>query len=276
MGLGTVLGLAPRGFFIPYRLAGAIADDRPPYQPCEALFAASEPAFAEVLGWIEDQAGALTAIGGAPPPAPRWDQAWFGRLDAAAAYALVRRMRPGRIVEIGSGHSTRFLARAIADGGLATELIAIDPAPRADIAALPIRQIRAPVQQAGPAPFHALAPGDVLFIDSSHIGQPGTDVDFLFGHILPLLPAGMLVHIHDIFLPDDYPRDWRWRGYNEQILVAALLTGGGFTPIFASHYVATRMAPTAVPPVLARLALVPGTPETSLWLRKTAGPPAGG
>jgi len=79
------------------------------------LIAAGEPAFAAHLAAIESLAAALQAIGGAPPPAPRWNQDWFPRLDAAAAYAMVRRHRPARIVEVGSGHSTRFLARAVVD-----------------------------------------------------------------------------------------------------------------------------------------------------------------
>ena len=72
-----------------------------------------------------------------------------------------------------------------------------------------------------------LAPGDVLSIDSSHILMPGTDVDILLNRVLPALPAGVLVHIHDVFLPDDYPPAWSWRGYNEQLGVAALVQGGG-------------------------------------------------
>ena len=70
------------------------------------------------MRWIEQYAAELEAIGSAPPPAPRWNQDWFPRLDAAAAYAMVRNTRPRRIVEVGSGHSTRFMARAVADGGL--------------------------------------------------------------------------------------------------------------------------------------------------------------
>jgi len=84
-----------------------------------------------VLGWIEDLAPELEAIGADRPPQPRWDQDWFPRLDAAAAYAIVRKTQPRRIVEVGSGHSTRFLARAVADGKLETEITAIDPQPRA-------------------------------------------------------------------------------------------------------------------------------------------------
>jgi predicted O-methyltransferase YrrM len=84
-----------------------------------------------LLDSIEQHAADLEKIGAAPPPAPRWNQDWFPRLDAAAAYAMVRALRPRRIVEVGSGHSTRFMARAVEDGGLPTQILAIDPAPRA-------------------------------------------------------------------------------------------------------------------------------------------------
>ena len=117
-----------------------------------------------------------------------------------------------------------------------------------------------------------MAPGDMLFIDSSHIAMPGSDVDYLFGRVLPALPAGVLIHLHDILLPDDYPQDWLWRGYNEQLMAQALLAGGGVTPLFASHYVATRMAEAVALSVAGRLPIVPETPETSLWLEKTAEP----
>lgn len=271
MGLATVLGLGRQGFFIPYRYAGGVRPDAG-YEWTEGLFRQAEPAFRAVLEEIGRYEAALEAIGDAPPPAPRWRQGWFCRLDGAAAYALVRSRRPRRIVEIGSGHSTRFMARAIADGGLETELTAIDPAPRADIAGI-ARHIPALVADADPAPIRALEAGDILFIDSSHIAQPGTDVDHLFGRILPALPAGVLVHVHDILLPDPYPDAWRWRGYNEQLIAVALMAGGAFRPLFASHYVATRMEAALAASPVARLPLIEGGLETSLWMEKQAAPP---
>ncbi len=272
LGLPTVLGLRRRGFFIPYRYAESLSDPghRPPYTALEKLFNARKPAFAELLAAIDGFAAELEAIGGDPPPAPRWTQGWFPRLDAAAAYTLLRRLAPARLVEVGSGHSTRFFARAIADGGLATRLTAIDPTPRADIAGVAAEMIPMTVQAAGLAPFGGLAPGDVLSIDSSHILMPGSDVDLLLNVILPSLPAGVIVHLHDIFLPDDYPGDWDWRGYNEQLGVAALIQGGGYEILWASRYVATRMAGALAETVLARLPLREDAFEASLWLRKTA------
>lgn len=224
-----------------------------------------EPFF-PVLDTIEKYRRDLEAIGADAPPAPRWDQDWFPRLDAAAAYALVRSEPPARIVEVGSGHSTRFLARAVADGGLATRITAIDPEPRARIAGLQVEFLQQPVQGVDEKRFKALVAGDILFIDSSHQLKPGSDVDLLFNAIIPLLPAGVRVHVHDIFLPDEYPQQWAWRRYNEQDFIKNLLPGCAAE--FSSHWLASRRPDLLQRGVLGRLPLVPGAMESSLWLRK--------
>lgn len=272
-GLRTVLGFEPRGFFLPYRYAASLPRPgaRAPYETAEALFASRRDRFAELLAGLAPLAADLARIGMDPPPEPRWSQSWFPRLDGAIAYGLVRRHAPRRIVEVGSGHSTRFLVRAVADGGLQTRIIAVDPAPRAGLGTLPVEWRRGTLQAAGFAPFRDLAAGDFVSIDSSHILMPGSDVDFLLGRVLPALPAGVWVHIHDVFLPDDYPAAWDWRGYNEQLGVLALLNGGGWQVEFASHYVATRMAEELANSVVAALELPAGAVETSLWLTHTKG-----
>lgn len=268
-GVLTALGLARRGFFIPLRRVGEYVPPgaQPPYAALHSLLQASEPEFHAHLAAIEECAAALEDIAG-PPPAPRWTQDWFPRLDAAAAYAMVYRHRPRRIVEVGSGHSTRFLARAVADVGCATRIAAIDPQPRADLAGLQIDLVRAPVQSVGEAAFEELAAGDLLVIDSSHVLMPGTDVDHLLNRVLPRLPVGVHVHFHDIFLPHDYPPDWGWRGYNEQLAVAALITSGAYAPQFASAYVVAQHPEWLARGVLARLPLARSALESSLWLLK--------
>lgn len=270
-GLPTILGLRRRGFFLPYRYADRVAapGTRPPIEAVAALFRAAEPAFREHLRRIDGFAAGLKALGEAPAPEPRWRQDWFPRLDAAAAYAMVRARAPARIVEIGCGHSTRFMARAVRDGGLDTEIIAIDPAPRAALAGLPVRHWRMDLAEAWRAAVEPCAAGDVLFVDSSHLLMPGTDVDLVVTEVLPALPSGMLAHFHDVFLPDDYPAGWGWRGYNEQLGLAALLLGGErYRPLFASHYVSSRMADALADTVVARLPMTEAAPESSLWLEK--------
>jgi hypothetical protein len=267
MGLATLLGGRPRGFFIPHRHA---AETLPcAYPALDALFAACWPSFARLLAEIDDLAPELRRLGG-PAPAPRFDQEWFPALDGAVAYAMVCGRRPRRIVEVGSGHSTRFLARAIDDRQLATELVCIDPAPRATLRGLNLRWLETTLQRAPESCFADLAAGDVLFVDSSHILMPGTDVDWLLNRILPGLVPGVLVHFHDIFLPDPYPQSWAWRGYNEQQAIGALLQGGGYSVRFASHYVASRRRERLAASALEQLSQGPSGLASSLWLEKRA------
>ena len=269
-GLATLTGLRARGFFIPYRYAASVAPrDYPALVP---FFAEAEPSIASVLAAIETYAPDLARIAAGEGPA-RFDQDWFPRLDACAAYALVRQRKPRRIVEIGSGHSTRFLARAVADEGLASEILCVDPAPRASLAALAVRHEARLLAETDADRFAALEPGDMLFVDSSHVAMPGTDVDRLFLDVLPRLRPGVLVHVHDILLPDAYPPEWAWRGYNEQLLAGALLQGGGWRIVFASRYAATRRV-ALTGPFLRSLPLKRGAFETSLWIEKIGGFPS--
>src|SRR3989442_4288340 len=136
---------------------------------------------------IERLAPDLDRIGAEAPPAPRWNQDWFPRLDAAAAYAMVRTLQPKRIVEVGSGHSTRFLARAVADGRLDTRITAIDPAPRASLEGLKVRWLKQPAQSTEPALFPGLEERDILIIDSSNQLKPRSAVEYLLQNAQPRL-----------------------------------------------------------------------------------------
>lgn len=273
MGLSTLLGVRPQGFFIPYRYAATLPPPgrRAAYQAVAERFHAQAQEFDAWLDRMEGFGEALAAIGGEPPPAPRWNQDWFPGLDAAIAYTIVRRLRPNRIVEVGSGHSTRFMLRAIADARAAEApywrpaFTAVDPQPRASIEALDLTLMRTTVDKAPREIFRLLEPGDVLFLDSSHILVPGSDVDMLLNRVLPTLPPGVLVHVHDIFLPDDYPADWAWRGYNEQLALIPLLTLAGFRPLFASHYVRNSRAPRIAAGPLGTLPWHDAR-ESSLWM----------
>ena len=267
MGLETVLGLRRQGFFVPYRYAATVPQPVG-YPELEAVFAAAR--LDAMLAQIEETSARIAGVDG-PPPEPRWGQSWFPRLDAAAAYAAVLLARPARIVEVGSGHSTRFLARAARDvadvGGAPVRITCIDPEPRAALAGLPIdwrREVLGP----GHLPlFAALEAGDIAFFDSSHLLWPGTDVDLILNRIMSALGPGVHVHIHDVFLPDPYPADWAWRGYTEQLGLAGYLTSPGWRVLWASHYAATRMG-AAERPAIAVLPLPAGARESSLWLRR--------
>lgn len=270
LGLKTLIGRRPGGFFIPYRHAPAV---RPcAYPALETAFAAAYPDMQRWLGRIEALGDRLRELNG-PPPRPRWEQDWFPRLDGAALYAAVHAGRPRRVLEIGSGHSTRFIAQAVLDGGFSCAITCIDPQPRADLARLPVElQLRLFAPEDSTLACE-LAAGDILVIDSSHVAVAGSDVDLLVNLVLPQLAPGVLVHLHDIFLPDPYPASWAWRGYNEQQVVAPLLHGGAWGIRLASHYIATRHADRLACGIVGRLPLSPGVHESSLWLEKLPGAP---
>lgn len=255
------------GFFLPCRHAPAI---RPParYPELEPILAGRERVFLDTLARTEPHTALLAAMRG-PAPQPRLDQDWFPRLDAAVAYALLRDRRPRLVLEIGSGHSTRFMARALADTGCG-RVIAVDPEPRAPLPPA-VEHHANLLGEAELALARDLAPGDVVFVDSSHLCVPGSDVDLLVCRLLPQLRAGVLVHLHDVFLPDAYPESWAWRGYNEQTVVAALLLGGRLRPIWASRWMVTRRPERIAASPLAVLPLRAGAFETSLWLEVGAG-----
>ena len=242
------------------------------YPALEPLFAAAAPAFAALLSAAGRHAGDLRRIACGGPglvgerPA-RFAQEWFPRLDGIAAYLMVREARPRRILEIGCGHSSRFMAQAIVDGDLRTDFTCVDPRPRAPLAGLPLRHVARRFGAAEAILTAGFRSGDMVFVDSSHVVEPGNEVDRVLLDVLPRLPAGALVHFHDIFLPEDYPAAWDERRYNEQTAVGALLGGGGYEIAFASRYVATRTDLLAGT-VVEDLAPVPDVPETSLWLRK--------
>lgn len=183
-----------------------------------------------VLRAILDHLDALTAIGEKAPEDTAdaaWVNNWLPALDAAALYTFVHDRRPARYLEIGSGVSTTFARRAIHDADLAATITSIDPHPREEIDAVCDTVIRSPLEAADLSVFSAIESGDIVFFDGSHRAFTNSDVTVFFLEVLPALPPGTLVQIHDIRLPDDYPAGWEDRFYNEQYLLAALLLGGG-------------------------------------------------
>jgi hypothetical protein len=183
------------------------------------LFATGTAAYRRTLVKI---AAATESLGSDGLP---WLNAFLPPLDAASLYGLIRVHRPRMYVEIGSGYSTVFARRAIDHSSLATRLISIDPSPREDIDSLCDEAIRVRLQDIDPVSRLELCPGDILFFDGSHQSFPNSDVTVFFTEILPSLQAGVIVGIHDIYLPDDYP-DWFAATLpNEQYLLASWLLG---------------------------------------------------
>ena len=204
---------------------------QPAHEALRALFDRDRGSYRTRIAEILEHAERLATIpanGSAGTGDAYWVNGFLPGLDSAALYAQVARRAPRRYVEIGSGHSTRFAARAIRDGGLATRIVCYDPAPRASIAGLAHEVHRARLEDlpAGEV-ANAVGAGDILFYDGSHRAFENSDVTVFFLEVLPKLPAGVLVHVHDICLPYDYPPGWEGRWYSEQYLLAAWLLGGG-------------------------------------------------
>jgi predicted O-methyltransferase YrrM len=191
--------------------------------------------------------------------------------DAEILYALVRRLRPKRIIEVGSGNSTKLFRQAIRDAQSVTELVSIDPEPRIEIEGFSDRIYRQRIESLPGEFFRQLESGDFLFIDSSHEIKPGNDVVFLFLSVLPLLAEGVVIHVHDIFLPYEYPRDWvvnqRW-GWNEQYLVQVLLEPpSSYEVLWPGHYLQRTL-----PNFESYLPRTGNWVASSLWLRKAVAP----
>jgi hypothetical protein len=162
------------------------------------------------------------------PLQPAWANPWFSGLDLAALYMFVARYRPSRCVEIGSGWTTKVARRASRDSGSPLHITSIDPQPRSEIDRLCDVSVRQAAEDVTLDLFTGLDAGDILFVDSSHRAFTNSDCVFFFLEVLPAVKAGVLIHIHDVFLPYDYPPEWSDRFYSEQYLLAAwLLAGGG-------------------------------------------------
>jgi len=166
----------------------------------------------------------------------------FGGVDALVAYCMVRHFKPGLIIEVGSGFSSLVLAEAT-EKKKGSGLICIEPFPRKFLReGFPGLKslIEKKVQDIDLEFFSQLKSGDILFIDSSHTVKMGGDVNYLFLEVLPRLRPGVIVHVHDIFLPFEYRRDWvldECRFWTEQYLLQAFLTfNSEFEVLMANSY----------------------------------------
>ena len=151
--------------------------------------------------------------------------------DAEVWFHVIRHFKPKRIVEIGSGHSTRMARLAISaitadDGSFGCDHVCIEPYEMPWLEQLGVRVIRQKLEDSDPSFFDTLEANDILFIDSSHMIRPQGEVLKEFLQIIPRLRSGVIVHIHDIFSPRDYPMEWldSPRFWNEQYLLEAFLT----------------------------------------------------
>jgi hypothetical protein len=198
----------------------------------------------------------------------------FGWLDSKTLFVFLRMLKPRKMIEIGSGFSSLLTAdvnRRFLDRGL--EFTCIEPYPPdfllKDVSGIN-QLIRRKVENLPLSVFGSLERGDVLFVDSSHVSKTGNDVNYIYFEIIPRLQPGVVIHIHDIFLPSDYPKEWvlnEKRSWNEQYLVRALLMfTHTFEVVFGCWYAAYYAHAELVKKALGGELYGGG----SLWIRKTS------
>jgi len=214
-----------------------------PHPELERIIATGERTYRESLATIARYRDSLRCIElhAQESYEPSWSNDWLPPLDGAAIYGFIRARSPSLYVEIGSGHSTKFAARARRDGRLQTRIVSIDPRPRAEIDELCDRVMRVPLEDADLSVFDDVSAGDMVFFDGSHRTFMNSDATVFFLEVLALLSGGVLVGVHDVFLPYDYPSEFADHYYSEQYLLAAHLIAENpaLQPVLPTFY-ATR------------------------------------
>ena len=198
----------------------------------------------------------------------------FENADAEMLYNMVRYHKPRKVIEIGSGYSTRMMKLALdknKDEGRSSKHVCIEPYEMPWLEQLGVDDVvREKVEDVDPHIFDQLEAGDILFIDSSHVLRTAGDVFVEYLHILPSLKPGVLVHIHDIFLPYEYPKSWivnERRFWTEQyILQAFLVCNPDFEILSAVHWLSRDHSEllAVVCPAYRKLGGAPG----SFWIRR--------
>jgi len=170
---------------------------------------------------------------------PAWNNGYLPGLDIVGIYTLLTEFKPRKYIEIGSGNSTKVAYKAKIEQNLGTEIISIDPMPRAEIDNLADKIIRKPFENVDFDIVNELNENDILFVDNSHRILPNSDAMVFFLEILPRLKKGVIVHIHDIYLPYDYPQDMCDRFYSEQYGLAMYLLANPqkYEPLMPNYFI---------------------------------------
>ncbi len=199
----------------------------PPHEKMEAILAQGVERYERLMRQFAPFTDQLLSIKKLPDAErseePHWMNGFFPPLDAVALFSLISFKQPTRYMEIGSGHSTRFAAKAVRLNSPSTRVISIDPCPRSDIDSLCDQVIRTPLEACDVTLFDELTENDILFFDGSHRVLQNSDTTVLFLDVIPRLKPGVCIHLHDISWPLDYPEEWVGRLYSEQYILGALL-----------------------------------------------------
>lgn len=197
----------------------------------------------------------------------------FGAGDIDLYYLIIRKFKPRKIIEVGSGYSTMVCLKTIEQNkleGIQTELTCIEPFEMPFLnQEKNITLIRMPVEEVGLELFQSLEENDILFIDSSHIIRPGNDLLYIFFEILPILKKGVIIHIHDIFSPRHYPKEWlteKMRFWNEQYLLEAFLHNNhDYQILFTANHLVKSHYEEAKKVLIH---LQPNSEPSSFWMQK--------
>jgi len=153
--------------------------------------------------------------------------------DAICLYCMMRHAQPQRIIEIGSGFSSFAMLdtnELFFDNRI--RLTFIEPYPDRLRSRLNSKDtevctiLSQPVQEVALSVFDGLVAGDILFVDSSHVGKVGSDVNHILFEIVPRLAKGVYIHFHDVFFPFEYPKQWiieDGRYWNEDYMLRCFL-----------------------------------------------------
>jgi hypothetical protein len=200
----------------------------------------------------------------------------FPYLDAWILQAMLRHLKPSRLIEVGCGYSSLLTARVNREY-LAESLhvTCVDPFPpaflRRDVDGI-AELLTSPVQDVPMSRFLELTAGDILFVDTSHTLKTGGDVDFLLNDVLPRLATGVVVHFHDILLPWDYPQDWvlGGRAWNEQYALRAFLAFNGAFEILIGAAWLRCYHPDLLEESVPGFPSLTGDVGGSFWIRRMA------
>ena len=170
---------------------------------------------------------------------PTWNNGFLPGLDIIGIYSMLAINNPNKYIEVGSGNSTKVVHKSKKENNLNTKIISIDPEPRAEIDHLADTVIRKPFEDVDYRKILELEENDILFIDNSHRILPNSDSMVFYLEILPKLKKGVIVHIHDIYLPYDYPQFMCDRFYSEQYGLAMYLLANPekYEPILPNYFI---------------------------------------
>ena len=178
----------------------------------------------------------LSELSASESSSPAWNNGYLPGLDIISLYGIITKFNPSTYIEIGSGNSTKVARNAIENNGLKTKIHSIDPYPRTEIDALSDICDRVTIDKADLSVFDGLGEGDIVYVDNSHVCFPNSDVTIFFLDILPRLKPGVIVHVHDIYIPYDYPDFMIKRYYSEQYLLATYMLNSPSYEVLCPNY----------------------------------------